>query len=157
MKEFGHRPAGPINSRCSKRTSICPHPSRRFVDRCLEASGRSQTLRFGRIEASLPIYGDPVVTARLVRGYQAIEDIVEHTLRVTRARVAEATSARQAEADCIACRHSLTTLWADRPAGTKRDRAICAWLAPLAASRGVMDALKIAKQRDRRSARSAQL
>src|SRR5262245_29203746 len=157
MKEFGHRPAGLTSLRCSKQTSICPHPSRQFVNRRLGRSGRSQTRGFGKIEASLPIDGDAVVTARLVRGYQAIEDIVEHTLRVTRARVAEAAAPWQAEADCIACRHSLTTLWADRLAGTKRDRAICAWLAPLAASCGVADTLKIAKQRDRRNARPAQL
>src|SRR5262245_23927214 len=157
MKEFGHRPAGPTSLRCSKQTSICPHPLRQFVDRCLEASGRSQAPGFGQVEASLPIYGDPVVTARLVRGYQTIECIVEHPLGVTRARVAEATAPWQAEADCIACRHSLTTLWANRLAGTKRDRAICARLAPLAASCGVADTLKIAKQRDRRNARPAQL
>jgi hypothetical protein len=114
-------------------------------------------LGFGKIEASLPIYGDPVVTSRLVRSYQAIEEIVEHMLRVTRARVAEATAPWQAEADCIACWHCLTTLWADRLAGTERDRAICARLAPLAASCGVADALKIAKECDWRSTCSAEL
>ena len=67
------------------------------------------------------IYGDPVVAARLIGAYQAIEDIIEHTLRVTRARVAEAAAPWQAEADCIARRHCLTPLWADRLAGTKRD------------------------------------
>jgi hypothetical protein len=87
----------------------------------LEASGRSQTLGFGQIEASLPVYGDPIVAPRLIGGYQAIEDIIDHTLRVTCARVAKAAASWQAEADCIACRHSLTTLWADRLAGTKRD------------------------------------
>jgi hypothetical protein len=58
----------------------------------LEASGRSHALGFGQIEASMHIYGDPVVAARLIGAYQAIEDIIEHTLRVTRARVAEAAA-----------------------------------------------------------------
>src|SRR3982074_669917 len=73
--------------------------------------------------APVPIDRHAVVALRFLRGDQAVEHIVDDALAIARARIAEAASPRQLQADRVARRHRLSPLRSDRTPRAQRHHA----------------------------------
>src|SRR5262249_48169151 len=117
----------------------------------------SQTLRGGQVEPSIHVDDHAIVAPRCLRGDQAVAHVVEDALRIAGAWISDAAAPRQLEADRVARRHGLPPLRPDGPAGARRHRAGRARTATVASARGVVHALEIAQERDRRRAGAAEL
>src|SRR5262249_25242314 len=98
-----------------------------------------------------------IVAPRLLRGDEAVAQVVNDALRIARARIADAAAARQLEADRVGWRPGLPSLGPDGPAGAQRHRAGRARTAAVASTRRVVHALEIAQERDWRGAGAAEL
>src|SRR6516165_1723158 len=118
---------------------------------------RPQALGCRNVDCAICIDRHGVVTLRLVRGDQAVEHVVAHALRIALARIAEAATARQLQADGVARRHGLAPLRADRPPRTHAHHAGAAGLPAAAPARRMAHALEIAQKRQRIGTGAAEL
>src|SRR5262249_53909135 len=76
--------------------------------------GRPESFCFGDVESPLRIDDHAVVVLCFLRSDQTVEHIVEHTLRIASAWIAEAATAWEPETNGVAWRDGLPPLGPDR-------------------------------------------